>query len=342
MGGSKVLGPPAPSLVRYGSSVDADLVYRCLLTLGARTAVRLEHDLGLPPSRVAAAIEELASLGVVGGRRRPDRTETVWTAGKPDDVISALRQHRRRSTPARQRSRGAGAAPVPLGDGLRHLPSRAMTRERLAELNGVVRHEHLAMQPDREFDAESARSAVPLDRTLLSRGVRMRVLGVQPVDADPLVAHGRSSGDERPDYRQAIDVPTKLIVLDRRVAFMPVTADNLDHGYLEVTDGSVVAALVELFERHWSMAVPGQEQRMARLSLSTREQDLIALLVSGHTDASAAAVLRVSRRTVSNLLRGLMDRLGVENRFQLGVAIGALGVATSPAASTTTTEGDIR
>lgn len=104
-------------------------------------------------------------------------------------------------------------------------------------------------------------------------------------------------------------------MLDRRVAFMPVTADNLDHGYLEVTDGPVVAALVELFERRWSQAVPGQEQGMARLSLSTREGDLVALLASGHTDASAAAALGVSRRTVTNLLRGLMDRLGVDNRF---------------------------
>lgn len=49
---------------------------------------------------------------------------------------------------------------------------------------------------------------------------------------------------------------------------------------------------------------------------------LIHLLLAGHTDASAAGRLGISSRTVTNILRSLMDRLGVDNRFQLGVALG--------------------
>ncbi|MFJ6749161.1 MULTISPECIES: helix-turn-helix transcriptional regulator [unclassified Streptomyces] len=56
--------------------------------------------------------------------------------------------------------------------------------------------------------------------------------------------------------------------------------------------------------------------------LDERQRRLISLLVAGHTDASAAHRLGVSTRTVTNILRLLMDRLGVDNRFQLGVAIG--------------------
>jgi DNA-binding NarL/FixJ family response regulator len=56
--------------------------------------------------------------------------------------------------------------------------------------------------------------------------------------------------------------------------------------------------------------------------LDPREQVLVSLLATGLTDASAARRLRVSPRTVTNVLRALMDRLGVNNRFQLGLALG--------------------
>ncbi|WP_281894009.1 helix-turn-helix transcriptional regulator [Phytohabitans aurantiacus] len=55
-----------------------------------------------------------------------------------------------------------------------------------------------------------------------------------------------------------------------------------------------------------------------------RERALISFLTAGHSDAGAARGLGVSPRTVSSMLRVLMDRLGVGNRFQLGVAVGRL------------------
>ncbi|MFJ3234643.1 helix-turn-helix transcriptional regulator [Streptomyces sp. NPDC086787] len=58
------------------------------------------------------------------------------------------------------------------------------------------------------------------------------------------------------------------------------------------------------------------------LTLDERQHRLISLLLDGHTDVSAAQRLGVSPRTVTNILRSLMNRLGVDNRFQLGVALG--------------------
>ncbi|MGW7416022.1 helix-turn-helix domain-containing protein [Streptomyces sp. NPDC054863] len=62
---------------------------------------------------------------------------------------------------------------------------------------------------------------------------------------------------------------------------------------------------------------------LPQLPLDERQRKLISLLLAGHTDSSAAHRLGVSPRTVTNILRSLMDRLGVENRFQLGVALGS-------------------
>lgn len=329
-----VLGSPAPSLSAWGLSADADLIYRCMLMYGAQTAARLERGLGLARHRVARGLDELLSAGAVDHRTHGSRRVIHWRPLEPDDVVPALRERHESST-----RHGNGQAPVrhvlpdpvPLDDGMRHLPSRELTRTRLAELVGAVRHEHLAMQPERSYEAASARSAVPMDRTLLTRGVRMRVLGALPADAeDPLAAHGRHADDLRPDYRQATETPIKLIVMDRRTAFLPVSPDNLDHGYLEITHEAVVAALVALFERQWDAARTRQEQRMPRISLSERERTLLGLLARGYTDATAAQHMRVSRRTVSSTLRDLMDRLSVDNRFQLGLAVGALSLVAPP------------
>lgn len=87
--------------------------------------------------------------------------------------------------------------------------------------------------------------------------------------------------------------------------------------------------------RRNGLRMPGNEQRpvplrpsiedrlAAVMPLDERQRKLVALLLAGHTDASAAGRLGVSPRTVTNILRSLMDRLGVDNRFQLGVALGS-------------------
>jgi DNA-binding CsgD family transcriptional regulator len=75
------------------------------------------------------------------------------------------------------------------------------------------------------------------------------------------------------------------------------------------------------------------EHALLKITLSERERELVALLAQGHTDATAAEHLRISARSVTNILRGLMDRLGVENRFQLGLALGILRKAAVPATS---------
>jgi LuxR family transcriptional regulator, transcriptional regulator of spore coat protein len=72
------------------------------------------------------------------------------------------------------------------------------------------------------------------------------------------------------------------------------------------------------------------EPGLPKITLSDRERELIALLAAGHTDVTAAEQLNISARSVTNILRSLMDRVGVENRFQLGLALGAMRAAELP------------
>ena len=333
---------PAPSLVGWGASPDADLVYRRLVTFGRAPTATLARELGLSRRRLNQALDELASLGAAAVRRTASQGGVIWTPRAATEVIASLRANSRRPNGVDAgrylRERPAPAADAleqleqaaELGDGLRHLGSREMTRTRLAELVAVARHEHLAMNPETIFAAESAQSAVAMDRRLLERGVSMRVLGVQPAHPDPMSQHGRTLADLPPTYRQAPTVPMKLLVVDREIAFFPVTPSDFDRGYLEVSQPPIVAALVAVFEEHWRASPAAQEYSMPQIALDPREQALIGLLAQGHTDATAARELRISTRSVSTTVRTLMDRLCVENRFQLGLALGALHVATPP------------
>ena len=328
------VGAAVPSLVPWGLSPDADLVYRAMATVGATTAGGLARELGMARHRIGNALAELESIDAVLPARPAPARATTWTPRPPAEVMDSLRRARAERAAQRAVRRLPELAPrasVPyewmLPDVARHLKTRALTRMRLAELTGVARHEHLAMNTERVFEAASARSAVPMDRKLLQRGVAMRVLGVHAADPDPLWSYGRGPDERRPDYRTASVVPMKLIVIDRKVALLPVAQDDFARGYLEVAHPPLVAALVALFDRHWETARDPLENALPDLVLSARERAVIVLLAAGHTDLTAARELRISQRSVTNVLRSLMDRLGVDNRFQLGLALGALQLA---------------
>jgi DNA-binding CsgD family transcriptional regulator len=329
-GRTLAVGDAVPSLVCYGRSPDADLVYRHLVMFGPGTSAALAHDLGMSGTRVAGALDELAAARAV---LAPVRAEHPWRAMEPAAVIGGWRRAMTTGPvpPAavdRQAiARAAGADPLRLGTGVRYLPSRAATRARLAELVAVARDEHVSMHPDPVFDDSARRAADPMDRELLERGVRMRMLGVQCPDLDHLT---RGRPVVRPVYRRSGAVPAKLLVVDRRVALFPVSPEDLERGYLEVTQPPVVAALVALFEQHWATAEEPQECVVPPIALGPRERLLVALLAAGHTDATAARELRISARSVSTTVRGLMDRVGVSNRFQLGLALGAAHTVDPP------------
>jgi DNA-binding CsgD family transcriptional regulator len=332
-----VIGELVPSLVRWGQSPDADLVYRSLVTLGPGTGRDLRRGLGIAAKRVSHAIDELVSIGAIVSRPGAD-PDATWSAKSPAEVVSALNRARltpgaRRGLPPRERQAATAAVlpePLVLGEGLRHLVTRALTRERLVELNAAARHELLSMNPEEVFEPESVRAGAPLDRRLVNRAVPIRALGVQPSETVPLAPPGRSASGPKHRYRQALAVPMKLLVYDRRVALFPVDPHNFDRGYLEVTQPPVVSALVAMFERTWAGTRDPMEDAMPEVVLSSRERALICLLAQGHTDITAAHQLGVSPRSVSTMMRQLMDRFQVENRFQLGLALGALQAVPLP------------
>lgn len=239
------MGSALPSLVRWGLTPDADLVYRTLVSLDTAREGQLAHELGMSHERVRAAMRELADANAIrrvssASRRAPKTTgRAVWAARQPSQVVRQLHVHR-----------------------TRHLA-----------LVGPVE------SPPPPF-------APPVPSTL--------------TETIPMTVTPRTTPPE---------------------ASAPVAA-TLENGPADQPFPSrpAVETLPEI----------DQQPEGPAIALTPRERAIVELLAQGHTDETAARELDLSRRTVGYALGGLMSRLGVDNRFQLGLALGAMRAA-SPA-----------
>lgn len=341
------VGAAIPSLTRWGLSSDADLVFRTLTTFGPRLARELAGELGLTRQRVESALSELHECGAAAATMRDNRT-LQWRSRPAAEVVQRLRARRLRPSSGvaavrRQRAifdtlnarLGGLGVPItpPVGglveDGIRYLPNRPLSRQRLATAMRQERHEHIVINNEESQHADVT-PALPYDEEGFPRGVHFRIIDQPPLDGDTLSPAQDFVG---PDYqiRTSVDTPLKLFICDRRTAFVLADPADVDRGYLEITHAGVIGALVEIFESRWSAAVDTRVGGVPLVELNRREHDLVKLLAYGHTDVTAAQELRISARSVTNTLRALMDRLGVDNRFQLGLALGALEVIMPPA-----------
>jgi DNA-binding CsgD family transcriptional regulator len=333
----------APTLTRWGVSAHADLVYRMLTTFGPRSDSALAGALQLPVKTVRAGLEELHGLGAAEPLPSPPRPlERSWRATSPSTVVSVLRARQDLLTRARfhlPRQLSTLDIVEPSEAALRTarpiygLPA---VRGRLAELVAAERREHLAMSPEPAFSAASARAGIPAGRAALQRGVTAWTLGV------PTSAEDRSEEQTRElygyglRYRELPQQPTKMMIMDRTTVFLPLNPAALfSHGVWEISSPAVVDGLVSFFLRHWSAAIePKARGWVPPAALTAREQAIVTLLAAGATDAAVAARLGLSVRTIAYTLRDLMERYGVQTRFQLGLVLGSQAGPEAAAHST--------
>lgn len=135
--------------------------------------------------------------------------------------------------------------------------------------------------------------------------------------------------------RIAMHAPSiTLLVVDRRVALVrPVDTDELG---VVLKGAHVCSAFAQLALAYWSRSYApkgaASDTPPAWLTAHQRRQ-VLALLVSGDTDAVAARTLGVSLRTFRRYVRQLMDELGASSRFEAGFLAAERGWHTPLAVS---------
>jgi hypothetical protein len=122
------------------------------------------------------------------------------------------------------------------------------------------------------------------------------------------------------------DLPMKLAIGDRRLAILPVGADEAVDAALCIRPSALLYALVQLFDLLWTQATPIVAPDSDG---EVSDRALAALLASGAKDDVVARHLGTSTRTLSRRIAELMEHLHVRTRFQAGVQAVRLGWLTA-------------
>jgi sugar-specific transcriptional regulator TrmB len=193
----------------------------------------------------------------------------------------------------------------------------------LSTIINDCRVELLTAQPYGKRPTVALSLAEDRDLKALDRGVRMRTLYQHSARHGPAtrgyVAEMVKRGAE---VRTLDEFFRRLIVCDRNVAVIPASEDNAVA--LAIHDKSIVAYLVDIFDRAWErgMAFTLRGDAIERNIAADVRAMTVRLLAEGHSDAASAKRLGVSTRTYAGYIATLKDEYGVQTRFQLGWAMG--------------------
>ncbi|PJI84894.1 helix-turn-helix transcriptional regulator [Luteimicrobium subarcticum] len=195
--------------------------------------------------------------------------------------------------------------------------------ERLSHLILGAEHEVLA------FNAPPYVVAGPGDQMSEEQTVLGRGVSVRAVYASEVLAVEGFAGVIRQDVargeraRVVPDVPLKMVVVDSRVAIIPLTdrAESARTTAVVVHRSRLCDALVELFEATWERGAPlfaSAEGTAPEDGLEPVDREILELLGAGLKDESVGRQLGLSERTVRRRIAELVTRLGATSRFQAG------------------------
>ncbi|MFF8844972.1 LuxR C-terminal-related transcriptional regulator [Streptomyces sp. NPDC015127] len=198
----------------------------------------------------------------------------------------------------------------------------------------ACRTELLCVQPGARSESV-LREALPKHLRLRDKGVRMRSLyGRASLHSPALKSFLHHVGDAL-EVRSLSDLPQRMFIMDRVVAFIPAGPDGLSSA-LELRQPALVEYLVSVFERLWHQALQmsGATPSSSTVDGVTERQAAIArLLAEGHADEIVARRLGISVRTCRKHVAHLSAVFGSTNRVQLGVSIVRSGLLDAPVAA---------
>lgn len=165
----------------------------------------------------------------------------------------------------------------------------------------------------------------PVQPEVMARGVAYRAIYRQAVlEIDqvlPLLRQAMALGEQSRTYP---DLPMRMLIADRHMAVLvlPVAAADqpaTDAVGVVVYSSPLLAALRDLFESFWRLAIPVEDEAGHAEPEAAAQHDILQLLAMGLTDESIGRELGVSPRTVQRRIARLQQRLGASSRFGLGV-----------------------
>jgi DNA-binding CsgD family transcriptional regulator len=311
-----------------GVTVAEQRVYEILLRHSDVTLAQLAELAGTGQTRLRGLLKSLENQGML---TRTQGKPARFTPAPPDIAVEVLAAHRQEEI---ARARLAGAA---LGNRFREESSspvqlvrgREAVAQRFHQIQRVAKQELLILDKPPFVLEHTAGLQLPLQRELQARGVRCRTI----YDREAVEQPGQFDGLNAPtgsgeSARVLADVPMKLVIADRRFGLVPYELPT-GHQSVLLRSSALLDGLITLFEALWEQATP-LWRGSTDASLTTDDQQLLALLAAGLTDQAIARKLGVAKRTVERRIRRVMDGLGAQTRFQAGLQAATRGLFDVP------------
>ncbi|MBM9506941.1 helix-turn-helix domain-containing protein [Actinacidiphila acididurans] len=304
-----------------------EAAYRALVGLGAAEVGDLSHRLGLPEEDAGRVLRRLEGHGLVAqSSARPGR----WVAAPPAIALSALLTRRRHDLEQAEVAAAvlaaefrARAAEPAVHDLVEVVTGAGAVAQRFHQLRFSAQREVCSLVTDRPGPVAGDGSGA--DEESGARGVAYRVVLERAVltGADGLAGLAATLG--RGERVRVVDrVPTRLVVVDRGLAMVPLTGRGAEPAALVVHASGLLESLLGLFEEVWRQGMPvrlddhGVVAEEGVGGPDATDLQILSLLLAGLTDASAAKQLDLGLRTVQRRVKRLMELAGVTTRLQLG------------------------
>ncbi|MET0231910.1 MAG: helix-turn-helix domain-containing protein [Rhodanobacteraceae bacterium] len=318
-------------LEAIGISESEERVYERLLERGTGTAEEIARDLEEPVRRMRALLKaiELKGLATHSPERvprylptPPDIAVEALVLRRQEEIqrarLAALHLHERAAQARKARGTDARVVEIVIGREAQGRVFEQMQRAAASEVLSIERAPYVLQLSDMN---EAQKHAI-------ERGVRYRNV----IETDALEIPGnlhriRRHMAEGEETRMCADLPLKLVIVDRRIAIIPLHLDRAGGPALLVRSSSLLDSLCHLFELIWERATPiafaGEADVCAADAASRALIDtelLVPLLASGLNDKAIAHELGVSARTLDRRIVEFMKSVNARTRFQAGWA----------------------
>ncbi|MEU3661605.1 helix-turn-helix domain-containing protein [Streptomyces sp. NPDC032940] len=303
-----------------------EAAYRALVSVGAADVPDLARRLALGEQDTERALRRLEQNGLAAqSSARPGR----WVAAPPGVALGALLTQQRHELEKAELAAAllaeeyrASAGEPAVHDLVEVVIGAAAVARRFLQLQLGAAEEVCALVTGNPVAVTGMENDA--EEQAAERGVRYRVVVERSVLDMPTGITELTAALGRDEQVRVVDrVPTKLVIADRSLALVPLTAHSAEPAALVVHASGLLELLSGLFDAVWREALP---LRLGASGVTEQEPDgpdgtdleILSLLLAGLTDASVAKQLDLGLRTVQRRVKRLMELTGVTTRLQLG------------------------
>lgn len=323
-------GQGAGLLEPLGLTATEEQIYDALVAGRAGNLGELAAQVDVSRASLTKALQALAAKGLIA--RLPGRAAR-YSAVDPTVAVAALTQVQEQAlATARGRMRELASLFHSRHNG--NHPAEQVEIVDTADhvWSNYIRIQHDAARQIRVFDAPPYVERHPDrensdERVALGKGVLIRVIYARDAVLYPgRHEHIRAAARGGEQARTTESLPMKMMICDDRLALIPVHPDPRSAptaAYL-IHPSTLLDAIAALFEAFWDRAMPlnldAQDGPADSDSVTEDDLRILALLAAGATDDAIGRATGRSMRTVQRRIRELMNLVGAQTRFQLGIA----------------------